>query len=356
VLINERKEKALAYVDKAIQRVDLHIKDAKNALSLKEFPPYVLASKIYQKEMKEGDFEKAAKVAQYPWSHEDCIVNYERLLRWNANFKKTQSVLASYQRIRSIDEKTKKEIVAHKESQEDVFFYSDVLALAQIGLTSEELQAFIDARGNMKVESGKDGKGKPYPLNLQGSNLIMGTAGSGKTLLLKSILHSLLNQNAQNEFSLVLVDIGAGHEMKEFETDPHLYQGKIIGDFDGLKHFMDEELPQEVKERKAKRKAELNDNFPLMLIAFNDFGIATNDLGFDKTKEWVHFLTQKTVRDNISSIFLANPIMGWAFQRSKVNMANVITMGPGLDIGVHFTPKVKEIVKTQYGQYAIIKN
>jgi hypothetical protein len=343
---NERKDKAVAYIDKAIERVDLHIEDCQHSLNLRDFPPYVLSRKIYKEGMEESNFERAAKEAGYGWDEDDCLAYFYRLLRWDANLKKTETILASYKSIRSAYEETKQEVINYKGWDEESF-YSDLLGMAQIGLTSEELAEFQDATDSMEVELGKNKNGKPYTANLRGATLISGIGGSGKTVLLKNILHSLLKSNNPDKFRLVLVDTDSGHEMEEFAQDPHLYHGTIIEDADTFKKFLRDDLPEEIQIRKGLRDENKYDDMPILLIAFNNFDAVADSLGVEKAKELIQFLAWKGMANKIFSLIVSLHAYPNIFQGSmhQRRMNNVIAMECDSETSSEFLIGTKDAMK-----------
>jgi hypothetical protein len=354
---SERKDKAIAYIGKAIERIDLHIEDCQNSLNLKDFPPYALSQKIYKEGMKEPDFEKAAKEAGYAWDEDDCLTNFYRLLRWNANFKKTESILASYKSIRSSYEETKEEVINY-EGDEDEVFYSDLLGMAQIGLTSEELAEFADATDSMEIELGKDEEGKPYKANLRGATLISGISGSGKTVLLKNILHSLLKNNAPGKLSLVLIDIDSGHEMKDFANDAHLYHNTIIDDIDAFKKFLNDDLPKELEAIRVIKNENKYDEAPILLIAFNNFDAVADSLGTEKAKELIQFLAWKGMCNKIYSLIVSLHTYPDIFRGSmhQRHMNNVIAMECDSETTSEFLLRTKDAMKIEKHGDMIIRD
>ena len=198
--------------------------------------------------------------------------------------------------------------------------------MAQIGLSSDQLVEFIDAEDPMEIELGKDGNGKPFSENFRGANLISGISGSGKTVLLKNILHPLLANFLPDEMSLLLVDIGTGNEMKEFAADPHLYHGTIFNSIDPFSQFLDNELPREIEERRAQRMANKYDSIPIMLIAFNDFDAVADALGPEKAREIVKFLAWKGMENKIFSLIVSLRAFRPIFTGSMAHMLKAFSV------------------------------
>ena len=83
---------------------------------------------------------------------------------------------------------------------------------------------FESNKSNLIVAIGKDTNGKIKLLDLkQSSNiLISGSTGSGKTMLLSSIICSILYKVHPNEVKLIIIDTKNGVESNFFKNIPHL--------------------------------------------------------------------------------------------------------------------------------------
>ncbi len=358
MLANQRKRKALAYVDEAIEQTKNHITDCDNTLYLKTAKIYKDSMLIFKKGMSESEFEKAAEKAGYSWEMEDAYNRYEMLMRWLPNFEKTEAIRSAYEEILTVHEKTRKEIENHVFGfcEDEGVYYSDLLGMAQIGLSSDQLVEFIDAEDPMEIELGKDGNGKPFSENFRGANLISGISGSGKTVLLKNILHPLLANFLPDEMSLLLVDIGTGNEMKEFAADPHLYHGTIFNSIDPFSQFLDNELPREIEERRAQRMANKYDSIPIMLIAFNDFDAVADALGPEKAREIVKFLAWKGMENKIFSLIVSLRAFRPIFTGSMAHMRNVIAMECCSEMDSEFLLREKGAESLEKPGEMIIKN
>ena len=104
MLANQRKRKALAYVDEAIEQTKNHITDCDNTLYLKTAKIYKDSMLIFKKGMSESEFEKAAEKAGYSWEMEDAYNRYEMLMRWLPNFEKTEAIRSAYEEILTVHE------------------------------------------------------------------------------------------------------------------------------------------------------------------------------------------------------------------------------------------------------------
>ncbi|HJJ11555.1 MAG TPA: DNA translocase FtsK [Clostridiaceae bacterium] len=83
---------------------------------------------------------------------------------------------------------------------------------------------FESNKSNLIVAIGKEANGKIKLLDLKESSniLISGSTGSGKTMLLSSIICSILYKAHPNEVKLIIIDTKNGAESNFFMTIPHL--------------------------------------------------------------------------------------------------------------------------------------
>src|SRR5574344_1607329 len=144
---NERKEKALAYVDEKIKRIQERIAGLNNALCVKTVQSYKDASKAYTPGMNEKDFIAKAKEEGFRWSLEESQDHYILVTRVANSFKNAQKIKLAYESILEAYLDTRNEIVGHVPSlddEDDGFFYSNVLGLTQVGLDGDQLMEFVE--------------------------------------------------------------------------------------------------------------------------------------------------------------------------------------------------------------------
>jgi hypothetical protein len=140
----QQKEKALAYIDRAIEEMKNRIQDCEDSIAaIQDFPFYADAKKIYSPGMTLGEFTLLARVLCQNWEEEDYRVNYDRCIRWNFNFTQTRVVEEGYKTILSAYRAIRKEIEGFQVGVDDGFVYTDVLSASRIGLSEEQLIEFL---------------------------------------------------------------------------------------------------------------------------------------------------------------------------------------------------------------------
>jgi hypothetical protein len=301
MLTTERKAKALAYVDKAIKEVQGRITVAENALSVKRLSHYEEISKLWSDESDYDAFKKACDQIGYSGDEATMSERYDHYCHWHRDFQKTDAILQAYQAILTTYEAIKKEIQDYRETpEEDGCFYSDILGIGQVGLTSDQLVEFIDAKGPFDVEIGYD-DGIPQNIDLRGLTLTNGISGTGKSRLLKHILDELESRLKPSSFQMAIVDEGLV-AFRAYQKDPYLYGGQIYGDSKSILKFLNDTLPQELSRRRDLCQQGKREEIVPLILAFDNFDSVVGLVGSSRAHQMIQGLTREARRLKIYSI------------------------------------------------------
>ena len=148
-----------------------------------------------------------------------------------------------------------------------------------------------------------------------GNVLIYGAAGSGKEMMVDTILYSLYRDYTPAELNAYLLDFGA-ETMKMFESAPHTGGVMIDGDSEKISSFMGM-MDKEVKYRKklfaefggdmGRYNASGNDRVPYILIVVNNYSHFYES--YEKYEDLMITLTRECPKYGIYFIFTATNTM-----------------------------------------------
>jgi DNA segregation ATPase FtsK/SpoIIIE, S-DNA-T family len=213
---------------------------------------------------------------------------------------------------------------------------------------------------------GRRQDGRPFELSAHSAlhMLVGGATGSGKSVLLHSIIWGLVFRYPPSKVRLALYD----HKIEEFATYqnlPHLWQPVVTNE--GGYHRLIENLEKEINRRKLARRDDPEARFTWLIVVMDEFRGLSNDalvaLIAEARSLQIRFVlgTQRAEKSFISTSIKANLPTGIAFRvRNQLESRLIIGEPDACNLLSHgdcivHSPSEMERVQTAWVQKSDLK-